>query len=724
MSPGRCNNDGMEVMEEEASHKTPSIAHPPLERISHWLGSLLDRLELPGDITMLVTALLVGLGTGLGSVAFRYLIRGVGWIGYEWFRTFTGSWGRAYVVIVPTVGGLLVGPLIYFFAREAKGHGVPEVMAAVALRGGRIRPIVALIKSLASSISIGSGGSIGREGPIVQIGSALGSSLGQVLGFSDERIRTLVACGAAGGIAATFNAPIAGVLFALEIILGEFSIGHFSTVVISSVAASTVGRAIFGDVPAFPVPMQYDISSVWEFAFYPILGVLAAVTGVVFVRVLYWSEDLFDKWKSVPEWIQPAVGGALLGVLALAYPLVTGVEWTHQPQIFNVGYDVIESALSNQLTLKVVVILLVLKLIATSLTLGSGGSGGIFAPSLFMGAMLGTGFGLALNAIFPNITAPPGAYALVGMAAVFSADAHAPITSVLILFELTGDYRIILPLMLTVVTATLLAQPMLRGESVYTLKLTRRGIRLQRGRDVDVMQSVMVGEVMTSSVDTVTTDMTIVELSESFSHTRHHGFPVLDKHGKLWGMVTITDLERAVARNMSRRTTVTEIGTPRQRLLVAYPDEMMGVALARMSSRGLGRMPVVTREDPDHLDGLIRRSDIIRAYDVALTRRSEIQHRAKRMRLREVDGTDFIELTLRETDHAVGKAMQDIATMMPEDCVVISIRRDGTVLIPHGNTVFKAGDHVTAFVRNQVVEAVFECLQGRSDDTQPTGTES
>jgi CIC family chloride channel protein len=674
------------------------------------LGGLLDRWRPPLEIVLIGTALLVGIGTGLGAVAFRYLIQAVAWLGFTWIPQQTESWGAAYVLFVPAIGGLLVGLLIHFFAREAKGHGVPEVMEAVALRGGRIRPRVAVIKSLASSLCIGSGGSVGREGPIVQIGSALGSSVGQLLHLSDDRIRNLVACGAAGGIAATFNAPIAGVIFALEVILGEFSVRHFSPVVISAVAASVVGRAVFGNVPAFMIPTEYGLNSLWEYAFYPVLGILAAVVGVTFVRLLYWSEDLFARWKQVPEWFQPAVGGALLGVLALAYPWATGIIWQGTPQIFNVGYGVIEDALGNHFLLGVVVALLVLKLIATSLTLGSGGSGGVFAPSLFMGAMLGAAFALTTDVLFPGIAAPPGAYALVGMGAVFAASAHAPITAVLILFELTGDYRIILPLMLTVVVATLLAQKMLGGESIYTLKLTRRGIRLQRGRDLDVLQAVTVDEVMRFDVDTVPVDLTLSELLDVLSNTRHHGLPVLDQQGELWGIVTVSDVDRAVARNVSRNTPVADIGTPRQQLLVAFPDETIGEALARMAPRGLGRLPVVSRDAPNRLQGMLRRADIIRAYNVALSRRAKLQHQAQRMRLRNLDGTEFVDLTLQKDDKAVGKSVRQISGTMPEGCILISIRRDGRLLIPHGDTIFQPGDHITAFIRHKDTEALYHCL--------------
>ena len=665
------------------------------------------------------TALIVGLGTGLGAVAFRYLIQGVEWVGYDWFPVITAGWGKAYVLIIPAIGGLIVGPLVYFFAREAKGHGVPEVMEAVALRGGRIRPIVAVVKSLASAISIGSGGSVGREGPIVQIGSALGSSLGQKLGLSDDRIRNLVACGAAGGIAATFNAPIAGVVFALEIILGEFSVKYFSSVVVSAVTASVIGRAVFGDIPAFHIPIDYGINSLWEFAFYPVLGLAAAIVGAGFVYLLYWSEDVFDNWKSVPEWVQPAIGGVLLGVVALSYPALTGITWDRMPQVYNVGYEIIESALANQLALGAVLILLVLKMIVTSLTLGSGGSGGVFAPALFMGAMFGTAFELVVNMLFPGVAAPPGAYALVGMAALFAATAHAPLTAVLILFELTGDYKIMLPLMFTVVIATLFAQKLLKGESIYSLKLTRRGVRIQHGRDVDVLQGVLVNEVMTRDIHTITKDVNLKGLSRVFNKTRHHGIAILDGQGKLWGMVTISDLEYAIHNGKALSiTTVGEIGTPYEKLSMIYPDESIGDALNKMSRRGFGRLPVISRDDSRHLLGLVQRRDIVASYQLARTKRAEIQHRAQRMKIRNIDGTEFVELVLKENSPATGKTVGEIASALPHECILISIRREGNMLIPHGETELQTGDQLTAFIRSEDVEELYKSLSRREEETQ------
>jgi CIC family chloride channel protein len=329
--------------------------------------------------------------------------------------------------------------------------------------------------------------------------------------------------------------------------------------------------------------------------------------------------------------------------------------------------------------------------------------------------MLGASFGIVVNRLFPGLPAPPGAYALVGMAAAFAASAHAPISAVIILFELTGDYRIILPLMLTVVVATLLSRWWLKGESIYTLKLTRRGVRLERGRDVDVMQGVTVNEVMTRNVDAVPASMTLSDLSEAFARTRHHGFPVLDDEGKLWGMVTLQDMERAVARHLPDETIVTEIGT--QAMIVAYPDEPMGEALSRLSARGVGRLPVVSRGDPRHLLGLVRRYDIVRAYNVALTRRAEIQHRAKHMQLRNLDNTEFVEIELKEGGPAVGKTLNEIARLLPDDCVLISIRRGDRLLIPHGDTGFEAGDRITAFATTEAIESLHYCLH-----TQPQKT--
>jgi len=683
--------------------------------IYKFLSSIFSKWRPSSELSLMATALAVGITTGLGAVLFRYLIQAISVFSYQTIPNISQSLGKSYVIFVPAIGGLIVGSLVYFFAREAKGHGVPEVMEAIALKGGRIRPRVAIVKSLASSVCIGSGGSVGREGPIVQIGSAIGSTVGQKLNMSEERVSNLVACGAASGIAATFNAPIAGVVFALEVILGGFSIKHLNSVVIAAVSASVIGRMAFGDVPAFTIPFQYGIVSLWEFMFYPLLGIIAAVVGVLYTRSIYWTEDLFDNWKGFPEWGKPAVGGLLLGALALLYPILIPIKelaWDKSPQVFNVGYEIIDAALANHIILPLALALLILKLIATNITIGSGGSGGVFAPSLFLGAMLGVAFELIINALFPNITAPPGAYALVGMAAVFTASAHAPITAVLILFELTGDYSIILPLMLTVVVATLLSNRLLNGESIYSLKLSRRGVKLQHGRDVDILQSVLISEVIENKVDTISKDTNLTDLADALAHSHHNGFGVLDSEGKLFGIVTFSDLEKALHNGLSEDTAVAEIATTWPHLKVAFPDESIDQALEKMSEHGLGRLPIVSREDPYLLLGILWRKDIIQAYNLALKRKTRIKVSSKAIDQNDEDSTEFIDVHLSKNDKVIGKTIATTAPTFPKDCVLVSIKRNGRVIIPHGDTEFKAGDVVTALVKAEESPKLFKCLHG------------
>jgi CIC family chloride channel protein len=671
--------------------------------VSRRSARLLDRWQPAERVVLVLTAVIVGTGAGVGAVAFRWLIETITRFSFDVAPSAVAFLGRYYVVLIPAAGGLVVGPLIYFFAREAKGHGVPEVMEAVALRGGRIRPVVGLVKALASSICIGTGGSVGREGPIVQIGSAWGSTVGQWLHFSDERVRNLVACGAAGGIAATFNAPIAGVIFSLEVILQEFSVGYFSTVVISSVTASVISRIVLGDVPAFPVP-SYSLATVWELPLYAVLGVLAALVATAFVFVLYKSEDLFDAWR-FPEYLKPAVGGLGIGVIGLLLPQVLGV-----------GYEAIGNALLNPHDLTLLVTLMLVKLVATSLTLGSGGSGGVFAPSLFMGAMLGGAYGVAVHQAFPGVTASGGAYAVVGMAAVFAGAARAPITAILIMFEMTDDYLIILPLMLSTVVSTLLAEHLNR-ESIYTMKLVRRGVRLALGRDIDVMQGVFVNEAMTpiSDSDVVYSHTPVEELARKFDRTRHHGFPVLNVNDELCGVVTLRDLEEALHGGDVSALTVGDIATKSP--VTAFPDEPLWVALKRLGVRDVGRLPVVERGDPGKLVGVLRRRDVIRAYNLAILRRLDAHQRAERLRLGKLGGTEFVEISIERDAPVVGRKLVEIR--LPQDCTVVSVQRGRKVIIPHGDTVITAGDKVIAFATEECALELREAFGGLSEGGEP-----
>ena len=569
-----------------------------------WLNSIFGRFRNSEFALGTTLAVLVGILGGLGAVAFRWLIGFFNEILFVSGADILGFLGQYYVILLPVIGGLIIGPLIYFTgATETKGHGVPEVMEAVTNAGGRIRSRVAAIKILASSISIGSGGSVGREGPIVQIGSTVGSIMGQRLHLSQDWIKSLVACGAASGISATFNAPIAGVFFAHEVILGRMFTRHFGFVVMSSVIASVIAHAFLGDLQTFFVP-SYTLNSYWELGLYFLLGVTCALIAVAFIRSLYKAEDIFDAIK-IPDYLKPAIGGIGIGILGF-----------YNPHLFGVGYEGVEEALLGNIGLLTLIALLLLKIIATSITLGSGFSGGIFAPSLFLGAMFGGAFGDIANRFLPGIVAPSGAYALVGMAAVFSAAARAPITAIIILFEMTRDYAIILPLMLTVVVSTLIAHR-LSPTSIYGEKLKRRGISLHPQEEIDLLEKVNVEEVMTQDFPTIPLDMPLTDIINKFAKSKHHGFPVVDKAGNLRGMITLADVEAGMSSG-DMKLTVADIATTN--LIKAYPDESLHDVVHRLGTSEVGRIPVVDRKKQSRLIGVLRRHDIVKAYAKAISK--------------------------------------------------------------------------------------------------------
>ncbi|MDF3288126.1 chloride channel protein [Streptomyces silvisoli] len=503
----------------------------------------------------MVLALLVGAGAGLGAIAFRWLIKTFTSLlsGHSDYAAaghaanphapWLGPW---FVLLAPVLAGLAYGPLVHRFAREARGHGVPEVMYAVARRGGRIAPQVAVVKSLASALCIGGGGSVGREGPIVQIGSALGSTLGRVVKVAEDRMKVLVACGAAGGIAATFNAPLAGVFFAMELILRDFTAESFGMVVLASVTASVIGRAAFGNTPFLHLP-AFSVQHLSEYLLFAALGVLAGAVGVGFTRVLYWIEDACDfAWRG-PEWARPAVGGVLLGALLLVLP-----------QMYGVGYPVLENAVDGKYVIGFLLLLLVGKIVATSLTIGIGGSGGVFAPSLFMGAMLGAAYGTAAHHLAPGVTGPVGAYGLIGMGAVFAGAARAPITAVIIMFELTGEYSIILPLMTAIVLATGTSR-MLSRDTIYTLKLRRRGIDLDHTPPTAPLAGVPVGTVMEAVPELLNEMLPLAEAAAALTRSPHGILPVIAADGTYLGAATARTAAETLADGAHDATTVAAI---------------------------------------------------------------------------------------------------------------------------------------------------------------------
>ncbi len=651
------------------------------------------------------TAVLVGIGSGLGAVLFTYLVEFVQKLAFEDFVDFLNFEQPVHLIIIPIIGALITGPIIYLFAREAKGHGVPEVMLAIALRGGKIKPQVGIVKAITSAICIGTGGSVGSEGPIAQIGSALGSTIGQWLRLNEERTKTLVACGAAGGIAAIFNAPIAGAIFAMEVILNRISSVYFGAVVISAVIADSIAHFFMGDFRTFLIP-QYFLESPWELLLYTFLAIIAAIASVGFSRLLYLVEDLFDDIK-IPDWFKPTIGALLLGILGIFTIKTTeGI-----PRVFGVGYDSMTPALFGEFSLKVALLLFVLKLLATLFTLGSGNSGGIFAPSLFMGSMLGAGFGSWATTVFPNITAGAGAYALVGMASFFSGATHAPMTAILILFEMTNNYQLILPLMLASVLSTIISR-ILSKDSIYTLKLTRRGIKLSQTQDVDVMQGINVGEVMATDIISIKSNQTIEDLEMLFFKTHLTGLPITDSEEKLVGVVTVNDLRNARDSEMPGSTELSKIASMNE-LLFTYPEEPMWQAIFRMSSHSISMLPVVHKEDPRKLLGMIYRRDVINAYDRAITKKANMQHEVEIIKLGKLDEAKFLQLNIPANSSVVGKRVSEIK--LPGHCVIVSLRRGRELKIVDGHTILKKGDFLTIFSEEECANDVEKILTGQGN---------
>ncbi|MBC7287077.1 MAG: chloride channel protein [Armatimonadetes bacterium] len=585
----------------------------------------MERL-LPRPAAVIAMAVVVGLVAGFGAVIFRWMIALAQRIFLHGLAgVIAPALGDFRWILIPAAGGLFVGPIVHFFAREAKGHGVPQVMEAVYARGGRIRPRVVFAEILASSITIGSGGAAGREGPIVLIGSTMGSIFGQLFRMPPSLTRLLVACGAAGGVAATFNAPIAGPFFALELILRDWGAASFAPVVVSSFCATVVGRYFLGDHPAFSVP-PYSVAAISELPMFALLGAIAALVGIAFIVVLYAFEDTWAN-SPIPGWLQPFVGGLFVGLLGFLSMSLFGSYENPNLGIFGVGYDTMHLALSGSLTQPAIVFgLLLLKILATSITLGSGGSGGVFAPSLFMGCMAGAVFGLVADTALPWMKTTPAAYALVGMGAVFAAAARAPVTSVIIVYEITQDYRMILPLMLAVAVSVVVANSLFRF-SIYNVKLVRRGIHFDLAREPALLNELTVADAMTTDVVSVRPTQHVSEVLQLFEETKHHGFPVVDESGKLHGIVTIGDVRRALIEGKTDAP-ISEIAT--HDLVVAFPDESLNEALLKLGLRDVGRLPVVSREDHTRLVGLVTRKNILSAYGRALLARHTGLHETVR----------------------------------------------------------------------------------------------
>jgi len=678
-----------------------------------------------GHLFAVAVAIACGLAGALGAVVFRLLIRlsqalffegpaGVAAVLEEGLLAEAGDPRAvaqhisppALLILIPALGGLIVGPLVWFFAREARGHGVPEVMEAVALRGGVMRPRVALVKTLASALCIGSGGSVGREGPIVQIGSAIGSAIGQWLRVPARQLRTIVGCGAAAGIAATFNAPIAGALFAVEVIVGDFAVTQFSPIVISAVVATVASRWLLGNQPAFAIP-EYEVGGPLELFSFMAVGVLAGLVGSAFVRVLYRSEDAFMR-VPLPEWSKAALGGGLVGCMGIAFP-----------HIFGVGYSTIADALNGQLPLLMLGVLLGVKILATSITIGSGGSGGVFAPSLFLGAAAGGFFGKLGNSWFPGALSDSGLYALVTMGAMVAATTHAPLSAMVIIFELTQKIEVIPPVMAACVVSSLIAMRLSR-ESIYTMKLVRRGVDIRREDDPNVLKSMFVREIVDREPAVVRAHAPLPEVLSRVVEGDHTELFVVDEAGRLLGAIRFPELRRTIFEQDSLRALVVagDLLGP-QRASVTEDDDL-DLALRVLGSEDVEELPVVERGDPRKLAGAIRKRDVLAAYQREVMRRDLAGGFGSAVavvdRVHQVDlGGGFVVQELLAPRAASGKSLRELDLRARAGVQVLLIRSPEagaapSVRVPGPLDVIASGDRLIVAGPKPAVDA----MAGRS----------
>jgi len=633
-----------------------------------------------GRSGMFLLALLVGAGAGLGAVAFRYLIYFFTWLatGHSQFGQdgHVGSshlpWlGLGFFVVIPAIGGLLYGPLIYNWAREARGHGVPEVMDAVANNGGRIRWQVAVVKSLASALCIGSGGSVGREGPIVQIGSALASSVGQWVKLPENRLRIMVACGAAGGISATFNAPITGVFFGVEIILREFAVDALFTVMLSAMIADAVAIPFLGDKPFLSgFPAGITLGSPRNYLLVAVLAVIAALMGLAFKSVLYKIEDWCDAlWKGRPEWARPAVLGLAFGLLLLALP-----------QMYGVGYPVMFKTTAGDYAIWFLIILALGKILATSVTMGIGGSGGIFAPSLFIGVTMGMAYGDVIDHLFGAGAGQPALYAVVAMGAVFTSAARAPLTSLASVVEMTGDFSLTLPVMLAVAIATTVSRSISYG-TIYTTKL------LRRGTDIDQ-----------AAPWRAVADLKVTDVMRPFR-------PALPIPPDANGAETAG---RVAGAGQPDEIALADTVAERYDVQTLFSSESLGPALRQLAVYGRDGLPVVS-PDERQLEGWVTSEGVLRAlaHRVAGTIDETAHAQAADGEPDDAQATPehpsvplpgyyVAEITITGNSPAAGRKLGDVS--WPAGTTPVSVLRDGSLRQPHPDITLAPGDRVSLLI--------------------------
>ena len=563
----------------------------------------------------LILACLVGIGAGLASVFFRYLLHQMHYFFFEIVYPWLASTSIFLLPLIPMIGAVILIPFSLRYRGEINGYGMPRFLIAVHLHGGLIKTRQIFIKIFTAALTISTGGSAGVEGPIAQIGGAVGSSIGRFFEMGSHRLKVLIACGSAAGIAAQFNAPLAGVLFAQEIVMvGEFQLQTFGVIVIASGLATAISRAYYSSAPTFGV-LQYDFISYYEFAFYIVLGLLIGVLAYLFIRIFFFTGDRFAQLK-IHAQLKPILGAFLVGVLGLVHFGVLGD-----------GYSFINAAIQSPASISIgaIALLVILKMVATSITLGSGNVGGVFAPALFIGAMIGAVFGWGLDLLFPQIGIQPGSYALVGMGAFLAAATHAPMTAIFLLFELTSNYQVIIPIMFASVIGVMVARR-LCDDSLDSMDLSRQGIYLHKGTEANILNSILVTTVMVREFEKLQETMSFAEFLRCFPSSKAQYYPVIDADNNLTGVVSFQDIREIMLEEGLEHLVVMK-DLAQTDVITLFPGDNLTEAIRKLGIKDIAAIPVVSPENPRKILGILKRKDVIDVYNKAVLMRDiELQH--------------------------------------------------------------------------------------------------
>ncbi len=662
------------------------------------LARLRQAFRARGATAFIVAALLVGVIVGIAAAVLVWAIAVVTGAA-DWVESAVPT-GRAALLLIIPLGLVVSWAIARRFGPGVEGGGVTATMMGLSLHAGYLPTRTVFSKIAATAATLGSGASAGREGPIVQIGGTIGSSFARYTRFGEDQIRSLVAAGAGAGIGASFNAPIAGMLFAMEVILGNFAVRHIQAVVVASVAAAVTTRSLVGQERILSAPV-HGFREPLELVLYAILGLIAVVLAIAFLRAYRITHRVGLR---LPDWLRPVVAGVAIALVGIAEPraLGTGQEF--------VG-ELLRTGPASDLVAPALFVLSLAKIATTAMTQSGGGSGGSFMPSLFVGASAGTGLALLAGPVWGFSTLNPGAFAVVGMAATFAAVARAPLTAVIIVFEITGDYGLVLPLMLAAALATFITERF-TATNVYNQPLRQLGINLPVTEDIDLLDTVTVGQVMSTAPDLLDPGMSIAEAEQVMHRYHHHGMAVATD-GRLAGLLTRTDLALA-AGTTGERGTVADVMN--RNPITVTPSMPVSAALARMAALDVGRMPVVSDDDPSRLVGMFRRASVVHAYHQALGATTDRHLYRQRLKQRTEPGTGFFEIPVPLGSAATGLSVRELD--WPENAILVSIRRGTSVLIPHGDTAILPNDVITAFGTGEARVALAFLLEPSGDGEQ------